>query len=80
MGETLFLFMNNLVFEKLESPLILFYFKRENKIRKKTLKKWLHSFWKNVSLKNLSLGLGIMLSIGKVPLKGSTSKSYKGLY
>ena len=28
-----------LVLEKLESPFILFYFKRENKIRKKTLKK-----------------------------------------
>ena len=35
-----------LVLEKLESPLILFYFKKENKIRKKTLKKWLHSFEK----------------------------------
>ena len=29
----------NLVLKKLESPLILFYFKRENKTRKKTLKK-----------------------------------------
>ena len=28
-----------IVLEKLESPLILFYFKKENKIRKKTLKK-----------------------------------------
>ena len=28
-----------LVLEKLESPLILFYFKREKKTRKKTLKK-----------------------------------------
>ena len=28
-----------LVLEELESPLILFYFKKENKIRKKTLKK-----------------------------------------
>ena len=28
-----------LVLKKLESPLILFYFKRENKTRKKTLKK-----------------------------------------
>ena len=36
----------NLVLEKAESPLILFYFKMENKTRKKTLKKWLHSFWK----------------------------------
>ena len=36
-----------LVLVKLESSLILFYFKRENKTRKKTLKnKWLHSFGK----------------------------------
>ena len=35
-----------LVLEKSESPLILFYFKRENKIRKKTLKKQLHNFGK----------------------------------
>ena len=28
-----------LVLEKLESPLILFYFKKENKTKKKTLKK-----------------------------------------
>ena len=34
-----FLLMKKLVSEKLDSPLILFYFKRENKIRKKTLKK-----------------------------------------
>ena len=60
-----------LVSEKLESPLILFYFKRENKTRKKTLKKWLHSFWKSVSLKNPSLDPRIRLPIGKVPLKGS---------
>ena len=35
-----------LVLEKLESSFILFYFKRENKIRKKILKKWFHSFGK----------------------------------
>ena len=64
-----------LVLEKLESPLILFYFRRKNKTRKKTLKKWLHSLWKNMSLKNLSLGPGIRLLIGKVPLRGSTSLS-----
>ena len=33
-----------IVLEKLESPLILFYFKREKNKKKKTLKKWLHSF------------------------------------
>ena len=64
-----------LILEKLESPLILFYFKRENKTRKKTLKKWLHIFWKNMSLKNLSLGPRIRLSIWKVPLKSSTPLS-----
>ena len=63
------------VLENLELPLILFYFKRENKTRKKTLKKWLHSFWKNVSLKIPSLGLGIRLPIGRVPLKCSTPLS-----
>ena len=35
-----------LVLDKLESPLILFYFKIENKTKKKTLKKRLHSFGK----------------------------------
>ena len=75
-GETRFYFGENLVLEKLESPLILFYFKRENKTRKKILKKWLHDFWKNVSLKkNTSLGPGIKLLIGKVPLRGSTPLS-----
>ena len=62
-------------FEKSEMPLILFYFKKENKIKKKTLKKWLHSFSKSMSLKNPSLGPGIRLPIGKVPLKGSTPLS-----
>ena len=42
-----FIFIDEkLVSKKLDSPLILFYFKRENKIRKKTLKKWLHSLGK----------------------------------
>ena len=54
---------------------ILFYFKKKNKTRKKTLKKWLHSFWKNVSLKNPSLGSGIKLPIRKLPLKGNTHLS-----
>ena len=64
-----------LVFEKSESPLILFYFKRENKIRKKTLKKWLHNFFlKSVFEKPESM-YGIQLPIGKVPLKGSTPLS-----
>ena len=40
------LFGEKLVLEKLELPLILFYFKRGNKIRKKTLNKWLHSLGK----------------------------------
>ena len=35
-----------LVLEKSESPLILFYFKRKNKTKKKTLKKLLHGFGK----------------------------------
>ena len=71
-GKTRFyFFVKNLTLEKSKSPLILFYFfKRENKTRKKILKKWLHSFWKNMSLKNLNLGPGIRLPIGKVPLKG----------
>ena len=60
-----------LVLEKLESSLILFYFKRENKTRKKTLKKWLHSFGK------ASLSPGITLPIGKVPLRGSILLSPK---
>ena len=36
---------------------------------------WLHNFWKSMSLKNPSLGPGIRLLIGKVPLKGSTPLS-----
>ena len=43
MGETRFI-GEKLVLEKSESPLILFYFKKENKTRQKTLKKWRHSF------------------------------------
>ena len=35
----LLLLVKKLVLEKSESPLILFYFKKENQIRKKTLKK-----------------------------------------
>ena len=73
-GETRFYLWKN-CFGKSELPLILFYFKRKNKIRKKTLKKWLHSIWKSVSLKNPSLGPGINLLIGKVPLKSSTPLS-----
>ena len=38
-GQDLFLLVKKLVLEKLKSSLILFYFKRENKIRKKILKK-----------------------------------------
>ena len=37
--QDLLLFCEKLVSEKSESPLILFYFERENKTRKKTLKK-----------------------------------------
>ena len=67
-----------LVLENLESPFILFYFKKENKTRKKTLKKWLHSFGKtSFEKKNPSLDLGIRLPIGKVPLRGSTLLSPK---
>ena len=64
-----------LVLEKSELPLILFYFKRENKTKKNPLKKWLRSFWKSMSLKNLSLGSGIRSPIGKIPLKGNTPLS-----
>ena len=55
----------------------LFYFYFEGKIKqeRKTLKKWLHSFGKSMSLRNLSLGSGIRLLIGKVPLGGSTPLS-----
>ena len=74
-GQDSLLYGEKLVLEKLESLLILFYFKRENKTRKKPLKKWLHSFWKSLSLKNPSLGPVIRLSIGKVPLKGNTPLS-----
>ena len=66
-----------LVLKKLESPLILFYFKKENKIRKKTLKKWLHSFTKSMYLKNPILGLEIRLPIGKVPLRDNTPLKLK---
>ena len=69
------LLVKNLVLEKLESPHILFYLKRENKTRKKTLKNLLHSFWKNVSLKNPSLSSEIKLLIGKVPQRGNTPLS-----
>ena len=70
-----------LVLEKLESPLILFYFRRKNKTRKKTLKKWLHSFWKNMSLKKHvfekpEFRSGDRLLIGKVPLRGSIPLSH----
>ena len=66
-----------LIFEKKSwsRHLFYFYFWRENKTRNKTLKKWLHNFWKSVSLKNPSLSPGIRLPIGKVPLKGSTPLS-----
>ena len=64
-----------LILEKLESPPILFLFQRENKTRKKNPKKWLHSFGKSMSLRNPSLGPGIRLLIGKVPLGGSTPLS-----
>ena len=64
-----------LILEKLESPPILFLFWRENKTKKKNPKKWLHSFGKSMSLRNPSLGLGIRLLIGKVPLGGSTPLS-----
>ena len=37
--QDLLLFCEKLVSEKSESPLILFYFERKNKTRKKTLKK-----------------------------------------
>ena len=69
-------FLEKILFwKKSESPLSLFYFKRANKTRKKTLKRWLHSFWKSMSLKNPSSSLGIKLPIGKVHLKGRTSLS-----
>ena len=74
-GETRFLFVKKLILEKLESLPILFLFWRENKTRKKNLKNWLHSFGKSMSLRNPSLGPGIKLLIGKVPLKGSTPLS-----
>ena len=71
-----YLFVKIWFFEKSWSRhLFYFYFWRENKTRNKTLKKWLHKFWKSVSLKNPSLSPGIRLPIGKVPLKGSTPLS-----
>ena len=66
-----------LVLEKLESPLILFYFKRKNKTRKKNPKEMTSYFKKNVSLKSPSLDPGIRLLIGKVPQGGSTPLSPK---
>ena len=75
-GETRFLFVKNWFLKKSWSRhLFYFYFWRENKTRNKTLKKWLHNFWKSVSLKNPSLSPGIRLPIGKVPLKGCTPLS-----
>ena len=59
-GETHFLFVKNWFLKKSWSRhLFYFYFWRENKTRNKTLKKWLHNFWKSVSLKNPSLSPGI---------------------
>ena len=72
--EKLIFIGEKLVLDKLESPLILFYIKRKNKTKNKTLKKWLHSFGKT-SLEKL--GLRFMLPIGKVPLRGSTPQSPK---
>ena len=43
-GETRFLFGEKFSFGKVEVATYLFYFKKENKTREKTLKKWLYSF------------------------------------
>ena len=72
--EKLIFIGEKLVLDKLESPLILFYIKRKNKTKNKTLKKWLHSFGKT-SLEKL--GLRFMLPIGKVPLKDNIPLSLK---
>ena len=73
-----YLFVKNWFLKKSWSRhLFYFYFWRENKTRNKTLKKWLHKFWKSVSLKNPSLSPGIRLLIEKVPLGGSTPLSPK---
>ena len=68
----LLLSVKKLFWKSWSRHLFYFYFKRESKTKKKTLKKWLHSFWKNVSLKNPSLGPGIRLPIRNVPLKSSS--------
>ena len=73
--DSLFIWWKINFWKKLESPLILFYFKGKIKQERKTLKKWLHNFWKSVSLENPSLGPGIRLLIGKVLLGGSTPLS-----
>ena len=70
-GETRFYLVKNLFWKIWSRYLFYFILKGKIKQEKRTLKKWLHSFWKNVSLKNPSLGPGIRLLIGKVPLKGS---------
>ena len=55
--------------------LFYFYFKGKIKQERKTLKCDSIIFGKSMYLKNPSLGLGIRLPIGKVPLKGSTLSS-----
>ena len=65
-----------LIFRKSWSRhLFYFYFKEKIKQERKTLKYDSIIFGKNMSLKNPSLGPGIRLPIGKVPLKGSTPLS-----
>ena len=80
-GRDSLLYDEKLVSKKSELPLILFYFKGENKTGKKTLKNLLHSFLENCVFKKSNLGSGIGLPIGNVLLKGRTPlKSYRGLY
>ena len=57
--------------------LFYFYFKGKIKQERETLKCDSIIFGKNMSLKNLSLGPGIRLLIGKVLLGGSTPLSLK---
>ena len=69
-SETRIFIGEKLILEKSRSRhLFYFYFKGKIKQERKTLKCDSIIFGKNMSLKNPSLGSGIRLPIGKVPLK-----------
>ena len=72
-----FLFVKNNFWKSWSRHLFYFYFKGKIKQERKTLKSDSIVLEKSMSLRNSSLGPGIRLLIGKVPLGGSTPLSPK---